>query len=345
MLKIGLLVALLGAALVVLFLLGPRVTIDRDALPDPRHQAIPPAEALDDYLREAEARVADLVPGTEKRIRWATERPARTPIALVYLHGFSSSRQETRPLMDQVAAALGANLYCARLRGHGRTGQALAAARVADWQQDAWEALTIGRRLGQRVVLVGSSNGGTLATWLAAQAGAGDLSALVLLSPNFGPRDPRAEILLWPWGQVLVRWVVGEEYEWTPQNQAHARYWTWRYPSSALLSMMGVVKLARSTAVENLRLPTLVLYAPDDRVVDAGRIERFFARFGSRDKQLTAILNSSDRQHHALAGDILAPADTSRVRDLMVEFLRSRRLESTPCAIQECGAVGVRQAD
>ena len=38
-------------------------------------------------------------------------------------------------------------------------------------------------RLGERVVVVGCSTGGTLATWLAASGA--DLAALVLISPNY----------------------------------------------------------------------------------------------------------------------------------------------------------------
>ena len=312
----------LVVALALAAVLGPRVDVsvgggDMDL-------GVPAIADLDTYLANAEAAVPDLTPGAEKTIRWAGGPGQRTAVALVYLHGFSSSRQESAPLMDQVASALGANLYYARLRGHGRTGEALAAASVADWQRDAWEALAIGRQLGEQVVLVGASNGGTLATWLATRPGAADLAALILLSPNFGPRDPMSEILLWPWAHVLVRWVVGPEYQWTPQNPEHARYWTWRYPSEALLAMMGVVKLARISAVERIQAPVLVLYAPDDQVVSAAKIERFFPRFGAADTRLLPLENTSDRQHHALAGDILAPADTARVRELILAFLQPR---------------------
>ncbi|WP_328985617.1 alpha/beta hydrolase [Thiorhodovibrio winogradskyi] len=316
------------------FFTGPRVMVSWHA-DDPAvnpaspansklESSIPEASRLDAWLTRSEAAIADLIPGTEKTIRWASAPGARTDIALVYLHGFSSSRQESRPLMEEVAAALNANLYFARLSGHGRGGDALAAATVADWQRDAWEALAIGRQLGGRVVLVGASNGGALATWLASQSAAADLAALVLLSPNYGPRDPMSEILLWPWAHVLVRWVVGPDYEWKPRNPEHARYWTWRYPSKALLVMMGVVKLARMSPVERIKAPVLVLYAREDRVVNANGIERFFPRFGAVDKVLIPVENTSDPQHHALSGDILAPEDTARVRAMMLDFLCPR---------------------
>ena len=68
------------------------------------------------YLEKREARFEDIVEGVEKRVVWAGERGARTDWAVVYLHGFSGSSEEIRPVPDEVAAALGANLF---YRGHG----------------------------------------------------------------------------------------------------------------------------------------------------------------------------------------------------------------------------------
>lgn len=288
---------------------------------------IPQAPALDAYLAAREARVPDLVPGTEKIIRWAVAPGVPTPLALVYLHGFSASRMETWPLMDEVAEALGANLFETRLTGHGSGSQALAEATLADWQRDAREAWVIGQRIGARVVLVGASNGGALAAWLASGLSSGpeaaDLGALVLLSPNNGPRDRLAELLTWPGAELLTRLLVGPEYGFTPRNPLHGKYWTTRYPSSALITMMQVVTLARVSPVELIQAPVLVLYSPQDQVVNAAGIERLFHRFRAPQKALMPLQHTSDAEHHTLAGEIRAPADTARVRELILAFLRA----------------------
>ena len=119
---------------------------------------------LDAHLAAREAVFDDLTPGTQKRIVWAGTPGEKTPLALIYLHGFSSTSEEVRPVPDRVAAALGANLYFARLAGHGRTGTALAGATAEDWLTDLAEALAIGTRIGERVILLGTSTGATLAT-------------------------------------------------------------------------------------------------------------------------------------------------------------------------------------
>jgi len=108
------------AALLLLFALGPRVQIDTTLDP-----VTLPAD-LDAYLAESEAQFDDIVPGTEKIIIWANPNTkAKTDVALVYLHGFSATRQEAAPLSDLVAEELDANLYYTRLSGHGRDGEAM----------------------------------------------------------------------------------------------------------------------------------------------------------------------------------------------------------------------------
>ena len=57
------------------------------------------------YFDAAEARFDDITPGVQKRVIWASAAEQRTPIALVYLHGFSATSEEVRPLPDRIAAA------------------------------------------------------------------------------------------------------------------------------------------------------------------------------------------------------------------------------------------------
>jgi hypothetical protein len=64
--------------------------------------------------------------------------------------------------------SLGANLYFARLKGHGRSGDAMLEGSVQGWIDDFAEAVAIGRRLGERVVIMATSTGASLATSAAA---------------------------------------------------------------------------------------------------------------------------------------------------------------------------------
>ncbi len=314
--KLALALVALPAVLALLFVMGPRVPVDttlhRPDLPDD----------LDAYLARSEARFSDLREGAEKTIRWADSSKRQTPLAIVYLHGFSATRQETRPLSDTLAARLGANLFYTRLAGHGRSDDAMAEASVNDWLDDGAEALALGRRLGERVVLIGTSTGATLAVWLAAQPENRDLAALVLLSPNFYPKDANVRFLLWPWGKVLARLAVGPYRSWTPHNPEQGRHWTTRYPSAALLTMMGLVDLVERTDLGAVRAPVLVVYSPQDQVVSAERTEARFPEFGSENKRLVPVEEAGDPSNHVLAGQILSPENTEPIAEIIRDFVQ-----------------------
>ncbi len=300
----------------VFFFSGPRVDLDITLRPP---LALPPD--LDTYLARREAAYDDIVPGTEKKIIWVQAPGEQTPLALVYVHGFSASRQDTAPLAARVAAQLHANLYSTRLTGHGRGSSAMLEGSVNGWVNDMHEAMEIGKRLGRRVVIMGTSTGGTLATWQAAQGDQKEIAALVLLSPNFGPADRRTEILTWPWGAQLAELLVGKIRSWKPVNEAHGRYWTSSYPVMALLPMMGLVKLTRSLDWQMIKAPALVIYAPDDKTVDTTAIIAAFQKMGTTEKKLVAYGQAGDPDRHVLAGDILSPDSTEPLAQVIADFL------------------------
>jgi len=276
---------------------------------------------VDRWLAAREAGVRALKAGEAKSVVWADPATrGRTPVALVYLHGFSADRHEIDPLVGDLARELGAKEYFTRLTGHAQDGEALADATADDWLGDVAEAVAVGARIGERVVLIGTSTGGTLALWVAARPeAAGRVSALVLISPNVGLRDRRAEMLLWPWGGVLARVVEGRERCFVPVDEAQALHWTICYPTRALLPMMALVEEVRSQDSGAIGVPTLVFYSERDQIVDPVAIERLAAR-GTRVTTIR-VDDSGDPAHHILAGDIMSPGTTDRIRAEISAFL------------------------
>lgn len=303
---------------IVVFLVGPRVKIDTMLRPF----TLPPD--LDQYLAESEGRFDDIVPNTEKTILWAGEPGQKTAVSIIYLHGFSATRQETAPLSDKVAAELGANLFYTRFTGHGRTGQAMAEATVNDWLNDTMEALEIGRRIGEKVVVIGVSTGATAATWLAAQPHLDDVLAFILISPNYAPYDRSSVILTWPWGEQIATASIGPERNWEPSNEAHGRYWTLHYSTKALLPMMGLVKLVSQTDLSRVTRPVLIIYSPQDEVVNPQRAEAAFAQMSQADKQIIATNRAVGENNHVLAGDIMSPDKTDEMAAMILKFIRAR---------------------
>ncbi len=317
LLVIAVAVALTGA---VVYLNTPPALVDT-----PIQLQLP--DDIDAWLAAAEQDVASryaLIPDTEKRVTWFGDAGARTPYAVVSLHGFSATRQETAPLAERVAAALGANLFETRLTGHGHEERPMHDVHAEDWLADTAEALAIGARLGERIVVLGTSTGGTLALAMSRHDIAGPVSDIVVMSPNLQPSDGKAAWLTRPAGPLIARLIAGDTRSWQPHNEQQARYWSTRYPIEAAVEMMRLVDLLNAELPLQLQQNLLVLLSPDDAVVSPEATKQAFERISAPRKALIEIEGAADPSNHVLAGDILSPGSTDEVAALIVDFVRRR---------------------
>jgi esterase/lipase len=308
-------ILLLAAA----WLFGPRTPVDTTITFDPTSIG----DDLDSYLDKAEARIPGIQPNQHKDIVWADpETRARTPISIIYIHGFSASPGEMRPLPDIVAENLKANLYFARLKGHGTTTNAMADVSVNAWVNDFAEAVAIGERLGERVVVLGTSTGGALATWSLTRPEFKDrIHAAVLFSPNYGVQGFGSSLLTVPFARELARLVLGETRSFEPGNERQRVFWTTSYPVEALLPMAETVKMAVNAPVETVSAPALFLISPDDKVVQPTITRNIEKRWGAAHK-LIQIDGVEDPNSHVLAGDAMSPGTTVQLAGLVTGWLK-----------------------
>lgn len=315
------LAGVLAIVIVAFWIFAPVERIKTVTFPAP---ALP--ADLDGYLREVERDVPQLRPGAEKRIVWAGEEGTQTALSVVYLHGFSASSEEIRPVPDLVAQELGANLFFTRLAGHGQDGNAMGRMRVDDWLADVGEALAIGRRLGARVLVIATSTGGTLATLAASNDQASEtLAGVVLVSPNYALRNRIANTILrlpglrW-WGEILA----GPERSFEPVNAAHAQYWTTRYPSSAVFPMAAAMRSVHDAELSAIDTPALFLISEQDQVVSPDATRDIAAKWGGPVELRVQDTDGDgvDPYGHVIAGDILSPALTQPVVDQILEWVR-----------------------
>lgn len=274
------------------------------------------------HLARQEARFDDIVPGTRKRILWQGEPGTRAPLAVVYIHGFSGTSEELRPLPDAVAEALGAHLVFTRLAGHGRDGAAMAEPAAGDWMDDTAEALAVARAIADETLLIATSTGGTLAALaLLDPSLAAQVRGVVLVSPNFGVANRLAALLTWPGVRVWGPLVAGQERGFEPLNEAHARYWTERYPLVATLPMAALVDHALGQDFGQAETPALIVYSEADTVVRPDRIEDLAAEWGGQVRTVTVDPGPGiDPNAHILAGDILSPAMTAPLARQIVDW-------------------------
>lgn len=218
------------------------------------------ASELEQYIAVQESQHT-LKPDNEARIIWADSTKRKTAVSVVYLHGFAASQKEGDPIHLQFAKEFGCNLYLARLADHGvdTTGQLLYF-NSDRWWRSAKEALSIGKAIGEKVIIMSTSTGGTMAIMLAAEFPA-DVHALINMSPNIALNDPNAWMLNNPWGLQIARLVLGSNYKEIQYDSARQIYWNGKYRIESLVQLEEMIedKMITST-FEKVKSPSLTLY-------------------------------------------------------------------------------------
>ena len=292
---------------VLLWLIGPR---EPGRFDPPQVAELP--EDLDAWLYQQESGVR---PEVSRRIVWAGRPATKTPVALVYIHGFSATSQEIRPVPDLIAAWRGANLYFARLSGHGMDGASLGQARVSDWARDLAEAIAIGHRIGEKVVLIGTSTGGTLAALAARDPVLGpQIDGVVLVSPNFGLQARGSFLLRQPLARQWLPLLAGRERCFDPASDRQREFWTVCYPMVATLPMAALVAEAAGSNYAEAKQPLLVLWSDADQVVDPAAMQKALSNWGGQVTRLPVVTGpGDDASGHVIAGDIMSPGQTAPV--------------------------------
>ena len=245
-------------ALVAVYFLGPtpdKPKWDKAAVTVPADPT-----ALENYVAMQESKHT-LKPDNEARLIWADSTKKKTKFSVVYLHGFSASQKEGDPIHLQFAKEFGCNLYLARLADHGvDTTEQLLYFTGDRWWQSSKEALAIGKAIGENVILMSTSTGGTMAIMLAAEYPE-DVYAMINMSPNIAVNDPSAWLLNNPWGLQIARKVLGSNYQNIQYDSARQIYWNGKYRIESLVQMEEMLedRMNKST-FEKVRCPSLTLY-------------------------------------------------------------------------------------
>jgi esterase/lipase len=291
---------LIPAILIIAYLLGPNPStpVYSSAIP-----AVPAEPvALANYIKQQEA-AHTVKPDNEARIVWASDSlKNKTEYAFVYLHGFTASQGEGDPVHRDLAKKFGCNLYLSRLAEHGiDTTEPMVNLTSDNLWESAKQALAIGKQIGNKVILVGTSTGGTLALKLAAEYP--DVFALILLSPNIAINDPTAWILNNPWGLQVARLVTGSNYlDSKDTREAFRKYWTYHYRIEAAVNLEELIETTMNKKTfEKVKQPTLALYYYKDNIhqdstVKVSAIKEMFTQLGTQadKKREVAMPNTGD---------------------------------------------------
>lgn len=313
----------------ILYYLGPHPStpVYNTALPK-----IPSgARLLKAYVNANEAR-HKLKPGNKAEIIWHDSLQQKTEFAIVYLHGFTASHEEGNPVHTDIANIFGCNLYLSRLAEHGiDTTEPMVNLTAQNLWESAREAYNIGKQLGNKVIIMGTSTGGSLALQLAATYP--DIAALILISPNIAINDPNAWLLNNHWGLQMARIVKGSNYNLATNKTAiYKQYWNYKYRLEAAVQLQEYLETTMTKEnFEKVHQPVLTLYYYKDEnnqdpVVKVSAMQQMMEELGTpaNQKKEMALPNAGN---HVMGSYILSkdlPNVEKAISDFMINDLKMK---------------------
>jgi len=311
-------------AMIIFWVAGPRP--DRPEYGTALPRVPTGSDSAESWLISGE-QALPVKPGNDARIVWANDSIRKpTPVVIVYLHGFGASHEEGNPVHRNVAARFGCNLLLSRLASHGLdVAEPMGELTVDRLWQSALVQMALARSLGEKIVLMGTSTGGTLALKLAAAFP--EVFAVVLYSPNIQINNSLAWLLNNPWGLHIARLSEGSR-EIVSDHPAdwYDLYWYRHYRIEATVQLQEMLETAMVPEVFSaVKQPVLLLYYyKDDRhqddVVRVDAMLDMFDRLGTDvDKKVKyAVPEAGDH----VIGCALRSKDVAAVDSLTTVFFR-----------------------
>ena len=280
---------------------------------------------LESYINKSE----DSLPvrsDNEARIVWRDE-PVQTEYSVIYLHGFAGSYRDGYPVNKNIADSLNANIYYARWAGHGlKPPSSLNNFNGENAWKSAKEALAIGNSIGDKVIIMSTSTGGTLALKLAATY-PDKIHALVNLSPNMEDDQPGTFVLNTPWGYEIANLIsFGKNKKIEHEQEIARKYWDTIYPSRALVDLQVLVETTMlPETFKKIKTPILTLYyhknfIEEDQHVEISIYQDAYKLISTPDslKVLKALENPGT---HFIGSDIKS-RDIESVEEEIIKFLK-----------------------
>lgn len=261
----------------------------------PKSYTYEPTDLHDDFdtfyqqqLRESAAMKARSG-NEEKLIRYAEQ----TGKVILYIHGYTASRAEGEHTIDRIAEQYQANTYYLRLPGHGTNKEDHASRGFDEYLDEAIETLHMVQQLGDTVIVVGTSMGGLVATYLAAEY-PDKVDALILSSPFYDYASGLGSLLKIPgilrvmeWKDGPIRPMVRNEAWEKIKAEGYENYWQHEQYYKALQSLEDLRNFASREKFRNkIDQPVLMLaYYKDeenqDRAASVAAMEAGYNEFAS----------------------------------------------------------------
>ncbi|MBO4960617.1 MAG: hypothetical protein J6C80_00065 [Flavobacteriales bacterium] len=275
-----------GALLCFIYMIGPRC---EKAVLSTSFPVVPSSlSQLSDSISNAESYYKDSIKsGCSSQIRWSNDSLTTTEYSLLYLHGYTATINEGMPVVEHYASRYGMNVYLPRLDDHAYlTDEPLLNMTAEGLWESAKNALSVAGKLGEKVIIMSTSTGGTLALTLAATYPE-KVHAIINFSPNILPATTGVRLLTGHWGLEIARMVQGGKRMKVTEENKYPLHWSEGPRLESAVELQRLVDATmHSNTYEKIVCPSLTLaYYKDpdnqDRTVRVDKIKEMHSLLSS----------------------------------------------------------------
>ncbi|QVY65291.1 glycerophosphodiester phosphodiesterase family protein [Polaribacter sp. Q13] len=264
---------------------------------------------IESIVKKKEDSNKNIKPNNDARIIWADNyKNKQSDIAFVYLHGFGASSREGEPIMSMLSKKYNANVYLSRLKEHGiQRDDSFKKLTPENYLETAKEALSIGKIIGKKVILVSTSTGGTLSLKLASEDAS--ILGLIMYSPFVGLKNPAFAAITTPEGKAGFIKMNGSEITKQIRPEEEAKYWSTSYHVNgyeALIKML--LDNMKPATFAKVKIPVFVGYyykndKEQDQVVSVAAILKMYDGLGTPADKKTKVA-FPEAGNHVIACDL-----------------------------------------
>ena len=284
---------------------------------------------LEEVVNTQEGRIKDIKKDNNASISWGQKPYEKTDLSFVYLHGFGASRMEAQPVIGHLADEFEANVYYARLKGHGRTSvNGYEELTKDNYIESADQAYQIGKKLGDKVVLISTSTGGTLSLSLANKYK--DVAGLIMYSPFVGLKNPMMAQITTEKGKAQFKKMIGGEVRHMDRPDEEAKYWSTDYHINAYVALIDLVQTEMNKETfEKIEAPVFLGYyykneEEQDQVVSVQAMKEMFNQL-STPSELKTKKAFPKSGNHVIASD-LRSKNWEGVEEASLQFINDKIL-------------------
>ena len=298
---------IVGVALPYLFntikITFPDVVIDKD---------------IESYIAEKEMLFQNTNPRAKKKIIWFDDTKVKTEYSIVYLHGSFATGVQQEDVLVKIAKRLEANLFISRLTGHGSGFESTKSIEAKNFLEDAAEAVAVGNQIGNKVILMGFSAGGTFALMATKDQKLNKkIDHLVLVAP-WTPK------LTLPYFIAATGLFFKSQYKFNfPRmfnlsNEEWGPFWVNEFHRTLPRQLWVAAFSGRKLKFQETTIPLLVFYEEKDKVVNAVGVKKIFEKWKGPKKIINNDTNLGGFNYHDIIGILNSPQD-----DLFVEGIKN----------------------